>query len=168
MAENKADNKVIDLEEIKKDELKEIAKEKGLTFAEKITKSELIELIKANDDEIVEEEKEETDETEEKKETSDEEKENIDDETNEETDDEDKQDDENIDRVSLDNQPVSPLISNDDEVVPKNFVPVQRTTKPKQAKLNVHNGRVYKVLSNGRGMWADNGETFSLASLNNK
>ena len=143
MAENKADNKVIDLEEIKKDELKEIAKEKGLTFAEKITKSELIELIKANDDEVVEEEKENTD-------------------------DEDKQDDENIDRVSLDNQPVSPLISNDDEVVPKNFVPVQRTTKPKQARLNVHNGRVYKVLSNGRGMWADNGETFSLASLNNK
>ena len=143
MAENKADNKVIDLEEIKKDELKEIAKEKGLTFAEKITKSELIELIKANDDEVVEEEKEDTD-------------------------DEDKQDDENIDRVSLDNQPVSPLISNDDEVVPKNFVPVQRTTKPKQARLNVHNGRVYKVLSNGRGMWADNGETFSLASLNNK
>ena len=159
MAENKADNKVIDLEEIKKDELKEIAKEKGLTFAEKITKSELIELIKANDDEVVEEEK---------KETSDEEKENNDDETNEETDDEDKQDDENIDIVSLDNQPVSPLISNDDEVVPKNFVPVQRTTKPKQARLNVHNGRVYKVLSNGRGMWADNGETFSLASLNNK
>ena len=151
MAENKADNKVIDLEEIKKDELKEIAKEKGLTFAEKITKSELIELIKANDDEVVEEEKE-----------------NNDDETNEETDDEDKQDDENIDRISLDNQPVSPLISNDDEVVPKNFVPVQRTTKPKQARLNVHNGRVYKVLSNGRGMWADNGETFSLASLNNK
>ena len=151
MAENKADNKVIDLEEIKKDELKEIAKEKGLTFAEKITKSELIELIKANDDEVVEEEKE-----------------NNDDETNEETDDEDKQDDENIDIVSLDNQPVSPLISNDDEVVPKNFVPVQRTTKPKQARLNVHNGRVYKVLSNGRGMWADNGETFSLASLNNK
>ena len=143
MAENKADNKVIDLEEIKKDELKEIAKEKGLTFAEKITKSELIELIKANDDEVVEEEKEDTD-------------------------DEDKQDDENIDIVSLDNQPVSPLISNDDEVVPKNFVPVQRTTKPKQARLNVHNGRVYKVLSNGRGMWADNGETFSLASLNNK
>lgn len=159
MAENKADNKVIDLEEIKKDELKEIAKEKGLTFAEKITKSELIELIKANDDEVVEEEKEDTDETEEKKETSDEEKENND---------EDKQDDENIDRVSLDNQPVSPLISNDDEVIPKNFVPVQRTTKPKQARLNVHNGRVYKVLSNGRGMWADNGETFSLASLNNK
>lgn len=151
MAENKADNEVIDLEEIKKDELKEIAKEKGLTFAEKITKSELIELIKANDDEVVEEEKE-----------------NNDDETNEETDDEDKQDDENIDIVSLDNQPVSPLISNDDEVVPKNFVPVQRTTKPKQARLNVHNGRVYKVLSNGRGMWADNGETFSLASLNNK
>ena len=151
MVENKADNKVIDLEEIKKDELKEIAKEKGLTFAEKITKSELIELIKANDDEVVEEEKE-----------------NNDDETNEETDDEDKQDDENIDRISLDNQPVSPLISNDDEVVPKNFVPVQRTTKPKQARLNVHNGRVYKVLSNGRGMWADNGETFSLASLNNK
>lgn len=161
MAENKADNKVIDLEEIKKDELKEIAKEKGLTFAEKITKSELIELIKANDDEVVEEEKEDTDETEEKKE-------NSDDETNEETDDEDKQDDENIGIVSLDNQPVSPLISNDDEVVPKNFVPVQRTTKPKQARLNVHNGRVYKVLSNGRGMWADNGETFSLASLNNK
>lgn len=154
MAENKADNKVIDLEEIKKDELKEIAKEKGLTFAEKITKSELIELIKANDDEVVEEEKEDTDETEEKKETSDEEKENN--------------DDEDIDRVSLDNQPVSPLISNDDEVVPKNFVPVQRATKPKQARLNVHNGRVYKVLSNGRGMWADNGETFSLASLNNK
>lgn len=143
MVENKADNEVIDLKEIKKDELKEIAKEKGLTFAEKITKSELIELIKANDDEVVEEEKKENN-------------------------DEDKQDDENIDIVSLDNQPVSPLISNDDEVVPKNFVPVQRTTKSKQARLNVHNGRVYKVLSNGRGMWADNGETFSLASLNNK
>lgn len=81
---------------------------------------------------------------------------------------EEEKDNKNIEIISLDNQPVSPIIAEEEsEEVPTNFVPARKTAKnsKKVAKHLIHNGRVYKVLNNGRGMYADTGETFSLTEL---
>ena len=67
--------------------------------------------------------------------------------------------------ITLDNQPVSPIVvENDEEEIPNNFVDVKPVINTK-AKHNIYNGRVYKVLNNGRGMFADNGETFDLSII---
>lgn len=76
-----------------------------------------------------------------------------------------KEEKEQVEVISLDNTPVDPIvIENDDETIPNNFVPAKKVAKNNK-KLLVHNGRVYKVLNNGRGMYADNGETFSLNEI---
>lgn len=73
---------------------------------------------------------------------------------------------EKVEVMSLDNAPVDPIVvENDDEVIPNNFVPTPKVAKTNSKKLLVHNGRVYKVLNNGRGMYADNGETFNLNEI---
>ena len=68
-----------------------------------------------------------------------------------------------IDTISLDNTPISPLIQSEDEIIPKNFVniPPQKPTT-NENKIKIHNGRVYKDVGNGYGMYADNGETFRI------
>lgn len=72
---------------------------------------------------------------------------------------------EQVEVISLDNVPVDPIVvENDDEIIPNNFIPTKKTTKNKKGLL-VHNGRIYKVLNNGRGMYADNGETFNLSEI---
>ena len=70
---------------------------------------------------------------------------------------------ENIDTISLDNAPISPLIQSEDEIIPKNFVNIP-PQKPitNESKIKIHNGRVYKDVGNGYGMYADNGETFRI------
>lgn len=70
---------------------------------------------------------------------------------------------EDIDTISLDNTPISPLIQSEDEIIPKNFVniPPQKPTT-NENKIKIHNGRVYKDVGNGYGMYADNGETFRI------
>lgn len=70
---------------------------------------------------------------------------------------------EDIDTISLDNAPISPLIQSEDEIIPKNFVniPPQKPTT-NENKIKIHNGRVYKDVGNGYGMYADNGETFRI------
>ena len=74
--------------------------------------------------------------------------------------------DEKVEVMSLDNAPVDPIIvENDDEIIPNKFVPTPKVAKQNNKKLMVHNGRVYKVLNNGRGMYADNGETFNLNEI---
>lgn len=66
--------------------------------------------------------------------------------------------------VTLDNKPVSPIVvEKDDEVVPQGFV--QLPPKKEVNKHGIYNGRVYKTLTNGRGMYADNGETFDLSII---
>lgn len=66
--------------------------------------------------------------------------------------------------VTLDNKPVSPIVvEKDDEVVPQGFV--QLPPKKEVNKHGIYNGRVYKTLTNGRGMYADNGETFDLSTI---
>ena len=76
-----------------------------------------------------------------------------------------KEEKEQVEVISLDNTPVDPIvIENDDETIPNNFVPTKKIVK-NHKKLLVHNGRIYKVLNNGRVMYADNGETFSLNEI---
>jgi hypothetical protein len=114
------------VEEVKQptyNELRKLAKSKGLTFAKNASKEELIKILNAS--EIV-----------------------------------------NADVISLDNKPVSPIvISNDEEVIHEAFI----ATAPKRnLKTNVrgtHNGRVYKVINNGYGIWCDNGQSFDLATI---
>lgn len=81
---------------------------------------------------------------------------------------EEEKDNENIEIISLDNQSVSPIIAEEEsEEVPRNFVPAKPNKKngKKTPKHLIHNGRVYKVLNNGRGMYADTGETFDLREV---
>lgn len=127
-----------ELETLKYEELKEIATEKGIEFAGNIKKSDLIDLINGE----IEQEEEENEE-------------------------EENNEEQEIDIITLDNKPVSPIIKEEQEEVPTNFVPARKTAKnsKKVAKHLIHNGRVYKVLNNGRGMYADTGETFSLTEL---
>lgn len=136
-----------ELETLKYEELKEIATEKGIEFAGNIKKSDLIDLINGE----IEQEEENEEETPEQEEENEEE-------NNEE---------QEIDIITLDNKPVSPIIKEEQEEVPTNFVPARKPAKnsKKVAKHLIHNGRVYKVLNNGRGMYADTGETFSLTEL---
>ena len=68
---------------------------------------------------------------------------------------------EEVDIISLDNKPVNNDIKEDKEEVPARFVPTKPVTKNK-SKILVHNGRVYKELKNGYGMYADNGQVFKL------
>lgn len=64
--------------------------------------------------------------------------------------------------ISLDNAPISPLIQSEDEIIPKNFVKVPPKKPTIENKIKLRNGRVYKEVGNGYGMYADNGETFRL------
>lgn len=104
-------------------ELRKIAKEKGLTFAKNVNKDELINLI--NNAEQV-----------------------------------------NANAMSLDNKPISPIVlTNEKEEIPAGFIAVK--TKPIMNEIKFYNGRGYKVIGNGRGIWCDNGQYFELNSLNN-
>ena len=68
---------------------------------------------------------------------------------------------EEVDIISLDNKPVNNDIKEDKEEVPARFIPTKPAIKNK-SKILVHNGRVYKELKNGYGMYADNGQVFKL------
>lgn len=65
--------------------------------------------------------------------------------------------------ISLDNAPVSPLIQSEDEIIPKGFVKIQpKKPTSTESKIKLHNGRVYKDVGNGYGMYADTGEVFRI------
>lgn len=104
-------------------ELRKMAKEKGLKFAKNASKEDLIKLLETAD--------------------------SI-----------------NAGVISLDNKPVSPIvISNDKEEINAGFV----ASAPKHKAADVrgtYNGRIYKVIGNGYGIWCDNGQSFDLATLN--
>ena len=72
-----------------------------------------------------------------------------------------------IEVVTLDNSPVSPIILEEEtEVVPKDFAPaIPKKVSNNKSGLSVFRGRVYKELNNGRGIFADNGETFNLSDI---
>lgn len=104
-------------------ELRKIAKEKGLTFAKNVNKNELINII--NNAEQV-----------------------------------------NVNAISLDNKPISPIVlTSEKEEIPAGFIAVK--TKPIMNEIKFYNGRGYKVIGNGRGIWSDNGQCFELNTLKN-
>lgn len=72
-----------------------------------------------------------------------------------------------IETVTLDNSPISPIILEEEtEVVPKDFTPaIPKKVSNNKSGLSVFKGRVYKELNNGRGIFADNGETFNLSDI---
>lgn len=68
-----------------------------------------------------------------------------------------------VDVISLDNKPVNPQFQEEKVEVPTKFVKVGSTTpKTAESKIKLYNGRVYKDLGNGYGMYSDNGQVFRL------
>ena len=66
-----------------------------------------------------------------------------------------------VDVISLDNKPINPQVREEKVEIPTKFVNVKPTSpKVVESKIKLHNGRVYKDLGNGYGMYADNGEVF--------
>ena len=135
-----------------------MAKKKATTEAEKIKVEEVVEAeevekVETTEDTVENEEVVENEVTEDKEEETTEEEKIVEEEK------------EVLRVITLDNQPVSPIVvENDEEEIPNNFVDVKPVINTK-AKHNIYNGRVYKVLNNGRGMFADNGETFDLSII---
>lgn len=67
-----------------------------------------------------------------------------------------------IEQVALDNKPISPIIKEEQEIIPKGFIKVSPTKSEPIKTVNVRNGRVYKDLKNGYGKFADTGEVFKI------
>ena len=78
-----------------------------------------------------------------------------------------KKKDDIIPTISLDNQPVSPIIQEQEkEEIPVGFVPnVAPKKKANKNGINIYNGRVYKVINDEFGMWADTGVSFPLDEI---
>lgn len=69
-----------------------------------------------------------------------------------------------VDVIDLNNRPVSKSVNKESVEIDKRFVNIKPIT-PIQNKSNtipMRNGRVYKNLGNGIGMYTDTGETFVL------
>lgn len=68
-----------------------------------------------------------------------------------------------VDVISLDNKPFNQEVQKEKVEIPTKFVKVAPTTpKTAESKIKLNNGRVYKDLGNGYGMYADNGQVFRL------
>ena len=70
---------------------------------------------------------------------------------------------ENIEVMSLDNKPINNEVVKEPTNIPNKFINIL-PQKPitNENKIKIHNGRVYKDVGNGYGMYADNGETFRI------
>lgn len=121
-----------------------------------------VEKVEKTEEETTEEDLEKDSETEGESEGNSEEEEEVEETETEESEEEKKED---LPSVSLDNKPMSPLIKEEEEVIPPKFVPNHRAKKENKRELLVHNGRVYKKISSTHGIWADNGQAFSLSAL---
>lgn len=67
---------------------------------------------------------------------------------------------ENIEVMSLDNKPINKDVTKEKIVIPNKFVDVKPQKVEVKKEIKINNGRVYKDLGNGYGMYADNGEVF--------
>lgn len=68
-----------------------------------------------------------------------------------------------VDVISLDNKPITPQVQEEKIEIPTKFVKVtSNIPKTAESKIKLHNGRVYKDLGNGYGMYSDNGQVFRL------
>ena len=64
--------------------------------------------------------------------------------------------------IKLDEVPKKPIKLETEEVIPTGFVKEVPAPVTNESEIKIHNGRVYKELKNGIGMYADTGETFKL------
>ena len=69
---------------------------------------------------------------------------------------------ENIEIMSLDNKPINKEVTKEPVSIPNKFVKI--TSKPiiSDSRIKMRNGRVYKELGNGIGMFSDTGEVFRI------
>lgn len=68
---------------------------------------------------------------------------------------------ENIEIMSLDNKPINKEVIKEPVNVPDKFVKIPKKVEHTKT-INVRNGRVYKELGNGMGMFSDTGEVFRI------
>lgn len=68
---------------------------------------------------------------------------------------------ENIEIMSLDNKPVNKDVIKEPVNIHDKFVKIPKRVEHTKS-INVRNGRVYKELGNGYGMYADDGTTFKI------
>lgn len=69
----------------------------------------------------------------------------------------------NIEVMSLNNKPISNEVVKEPTNIPDKFVNVKpQKPVPSNNTINVRNGRVYKDLGNGIGMYANDGQTFRM------
>lgn len=70
---------------------------------------------------------------------------------------------ENIEIMSLDNKPISNEVKKEIIDIPNKFVNIKpQKPMPNNNAIKLRNGRVYKDLGNGIGMYSDAGETFRI------
>ena len=68
---------------------------------------------------------------------------------------------ENIEIMSLDNKPINKEVIKEPVNISNKFVKMPKKVEHTKT-INVRNGRVYKDLGNGYGMYADDGTTFKI------
>ena len=68
---------------------------------------------------------------------------------------------ENIEIMSLDNKPINKDGIKEPVNIPDKFVKMSKRIEHTKT-INVRNGRVYKELGNGMGMFSDTGEVFRI------
>lgn len=68
---------------------------------------------------------------------------------------------ENIEIMSLDNKPNNEEVVKESVNIHDKFVKIPKRVEHEK-NINVRNGRVYKELGNGYGMYADDGTTFKI------
>ena len=68
---------------------------------------------------------------------------------------------ENIEIMSLDNNPINKDVIKEPVNIHDKFVKIPKRVEHTKT-INVRNGRVYKDLGNGYGMYADDGTTFKI------
>ena len=68
---------------------------------------------------------------------------------------------ENIEIMSLDNKPINKDVIKEPVNIPDKFVKIPKRVEHTKT-INVRNGRVYKELGNGIGMFSDTGEVFKI------
>ena len=68
---------------------------------------------------------------------------------------------ENIEIMSLDNKPINKEVMKESVNVPDKFVKMPKRIEHTKS-INVKDGRVYKELGNGYGIYSDDGSIFKL------
>lgn len=68
---------------------------------------------------------------------------------------------ENIEIMSLDNKPINKEVIKEPVNVPDKFVKMPKRIEHTKT-INVRNGRVYKELGNGYGVYSDDGSVFKI------